>query len=112
VALLRTKRLGVHVVAVANTVETVYVVPTGFRGVLRDIRLSSPGAGASTLTLLFLTASGGTPTYWIYSGPLANNASASVLGDMVLEPGDSLGVFSDKVGVTVWASGAQLELPT
>lgn len=110
-ALLRTRRLGYHEVAVANTIENVYVCPASSRAVVKDVRIVNAFHGASTQTIVGVIPSGGTSSYWLFIGAVASGAIASVTGEVVLEVGDALFVYSDVVGVGVYASGAQLDLP-
>jgi len=112
VALLRTTRLGYHKVASANTAETFYTCPTGFRAVVRDIRITNPFAGPSTVTICGIIPSGGTDSYWLFAGPMTSGELASTLAETVMESGDALFAYSDVVGTLFYASGAQLLLPT
>jgi hypothetical protein len=99
-------------VANASTIENVYVCPTGFRAVVRDTRITNPFAGPSAQTIVGIVPSGGTDSYWLFVGAMTSGELVSILSETVMEAGDALFIYSDRVGTLVYASGAQMPLPS
>lgn len=60
------------------------------------------------MAAVFVERSGGARVS-ISTGALAADASRAVTGFVVLEPGDTIGIYSEGGTFTVWISGAELD---
>lgn len=110
-AVLRTRRLVAIAQAVAGTVEVIYTVPSGYRSVVRDVRVSNRTGNTSTRTLVMLRTSGVSDCAIIDDASLPTETLLALTCDCVLEAGDSIVVFNTIAGVVYYVSGAELTLP-
>jgi hypothetical protein len=109
-AVIRTRRLGVAHITVAGTGVSVYECPAGRRGILRDIWIKNRTDTEVARVTVDLYLSGGSIIGGIFDGPLQPQEAHHVVCDTCLEAGDSLQSYSSAADVTLWASGAELDI--
>ena len=99
----RSARLAVGT-STTSAVVTVYTCPTGKTAIVKDVRLY---AGASVGRAVVLVQQGSTDVS-IIDEALAATGISQRQGFIVLEPGDTIRVYSSTNTFNYWVSGAEL----
>lgn len=124
-AMLRTRRIAVGRIEeaqrdresthpLATVIADVFTCPAGYRAILRDWRiLLGFAADPNSFGVIpYLLPAGGVIYYtneWHPTG--RENSNIEKQTDMVLEPGDTVGLLSNLPPVDYWISGALVTLP-
>lgn len=104
---VRTARLAVGTSGAGGVSTTIYTAPAGKTVIVKDIRLNGR-ADPSSSYIVF--AGSGPLISYLGAGTLNINATVSLQGFVVLEPGDRLGMNSGiSNGIGFWISGAELD---
>lgn len=109
---VRTTQLAAGLITSAVTNDAVYTVPSGFRAIVKDIRLDNEGSGGVSVAVKALVASVNVGLLAV--SPLASGAYASLACEVTLNAGDALTVTQSGIvtyNLRYVFSGAQLELP-
>ena len=103
---VHTKRLARGSAGVAGVGVVAYTCPAGMTAIVKDIRLGSTAAGASTY-LVGLTS--GPTTVRALSGTVPNGDVVGLQPYLVLAPGDALFIVPGVTnGINYWVSGSEL----
>jgi hypothetical protein len=98
--------------ALSDGETATYVVPAGFRAVLRETTVAQVDAGAGSLANWILFNTGGLGVIFHYSALTGANSSELFSWRLVFEVGESIVVRNDDVpDLHVTASGYLLTLP-
>ena len=89
-----------------SAIHTVYTCPAGKTAIVKDVRVSSAGSSVSRAVVIALS---GGQAISLLDAAVGTTAVLSVLGFIVLEPGDQLQVYSEGTAARVWISGAELD---
>lgn len=103
---VRSARLAAASSSPANAEHTIYTCPSGKTALVKDLSLYS-GAGCS-VAAIFVERSGPVRVS-VTTGSLGADATRRLSTFVVLEPGDTIGVYSESGTFTVWVSGAELD---
>lgn len=103
---VRSKRLAAGTSAPVDVEKTVYTAPANETVLVKDIRVSAEGA--VTRGALTAVSSGG-QRCTLVDGPITATTARAQLSFVVLQPGDTLRVFSTGQPFFFWISGAELE---
>jgi len=103
---VRTARLAAVEVNALGTI-TIATVPAGETWILKSLLVNNQSGVASTVIVLVNRPTPAVPVR-LYSESVAQGATRTWEGWLVLQPGDEVKVNASAVSVFVWASGTRL----